>query len=51
MRLVLDLALRDLIRERTHLICNVAVLAGVLVPLLVIFGVDTSLLIASVHAF
>lgn len=39
MRLVFDLALRDLIRERTHLICNIAVLAGVLVPLLVVFGV------------
>jgi len=39
MKLVFDLALRDLLRERTHLICNIAVLAGVLVPLLVVFGI------------
>lgn len=39
MKLVFDLALRDLVRERVHLICNIAVLAGVLVPLMVIFGV------------
>ena len=39
MRLILDLAMRDLWRQRIHLICNVAILAGVLVPLLVIFGV------------
>lgn len=39
MRLVIWLALRDLLRDRVHLICNVAVLAGVLVPLLVLFGV------------
>lgn len=39
MRLVVDLALRDLWRQRIHLICNVAILAGVLVPLMVIFGV------------
>ena len=38
MRLIFDLALRDLFRQRTHLICNVAILAGVLVPLMVIFG-------------
>lgn len=38
MRLMFELALRDLLRQRTHLICNVAVLAGVLVPLMVIFG-------------
>lgn len=37
--IVAELALRDLFRERLHLICNVAVLAGVLVPLLVLFGV------------
>lgn len=39
MKLLIDLALRDLLRERIHLICNVAILAGVLVPLMVIFGV------------
>ncbi len=37
--LVLHLALRDLARDRVHLICNVAVIAGVLVPLLVLFGI------------
>ena len=37
--LVADLALRDLLRQKVHLVCNVAVLAGVLVPLLVLFGV------------
>lgn len=39
MTLLMSLALRDLLKERVHLICNVAVLAGVLVPLLVIFGI------------
>jgi putative ABC transport system permease protein len=39
MKLLISLALRDLLRERIHLICNVAILAGVLVPLMVIFGV------------
>lgn len=39
MKLLIDLALRDLWRQRVHLICNVAILAGVLVPLMVIFGV------------
>ncbi|MWD30151.1 ABC transporter permease [Aquicoccus sp. SCR17] len=39
MRLVLALALRDLLRERVQLICNVSVIAGVLVPLMVLFGV------------
>lgn len=38
MKLILQLALRDLLRQRVHLICNVAILAGVLVPLMVIFG-------------
>jgi putative ABC transport system permease protein len=37
--LILHLALRDLARDRVHLICNVAVIAGVLVPLLVLFGI------------
>ncbi|MDZ7710611.1 MAG: ABC transporter permease [Roseovarius sp.] len=39
MRLTLSLALRDLMFNKTHLICNIAVLAGVLVPLMVLFGV------------
>ncbi|WP_428929772.1 ABC transporter permease [Marinibacterium sp. SX1] len=39
MRLVVGLALRDLVHQKVHLICNVAILAGVLVPLLVLFGV------------
>lgn len=39
MRLVVSLALRDLLHQKVHLICNVAILAGVLVPLLVLFGV------------
>ncbi|MGI3168675.1 ABC transporter permease [Pseudooceanicola sp. C21-150M6] len=37
--LVVHLALRDLLRERIQLICNAAVIAGVLVPLMVLFGV------------
>ncbi len=37
--LIAWLALRDLIRDRFFLICNVAVMVGVLVPLLVLFGV------------
>ena len=37
--LIVLLALRDLLRDRFFLLCNVAVLAGVLVPLLVLFGV------------
>lgn len=37
--LVLSLALRDLWRQRIHLVCNIAILAGVLVPLMVVFGV------------
>lgn len=41
MMLLFDLAMRDLWRQRIHLICNVAILAGVLVPLMVIFGVKT----------
>lgn len=39
MRLVAWLALRDLARDWVHLVCNVAVIAGVIVPLLVLFGV------------
>lgn len=37
--LIVDLAWRDLIRDRFFLFCNVAVMVGVLVPLLVLFGV------------
>lgn len=37
--LIFRLALRDLFFQKIHLICNIAVLAGVLVPLLVLFGV------------
>ncbi|MGA9435445.1 MAG: ABC transporter permease, partial [Roseobacter sp.] len=39
MMLILRLALRDLFFQKVHLVCNIAVLAGVLVPLLVLFGV------------
>lgn len=39
MRLILGLALRDLWRDWARLVCNIAVMAGVLVPLLVLFGV------------
>lgn len=39
MKLLLNLALRDLWRQQIHLICNIAILTGVLVPLMVIFGV------------
>lgn len=37
--LTASLALRDLFRDRLFLLCNVAVLAGVLVPLLILLGV------------
>lgn len=37
--LTVTLALRDLLRDRLFLLCNVAVLAGVLVPLLILLGV------------
>jgi putative ABC transport system permease protein len=39
MRLLVWLALRDLARDWVHLVCNVAVIAGVIVPLLVLYGV------------
>lgn len=39
MGLTISLALRALLLDRIHLICNIAILAGVLVPLLVVFGV------------
>ncbi|MEM8580053.1 MAG: ABC transporter permease [Pseudomonadota bacterium] len=39
MRLLVGLALKDLVRDRMQLVCNIAVLAGVLVPLLVLLGV------------
>lgn len=41
--LVVGLAFRDLLRERIFLVCNAAVLAGVLVPLLVLFGVKNGI--------
>ena len=37
--LILQLAWRDLIRDRFFLLCNVAIMVGILVPLLVLFGV------------
>ncbi|MHA6262500.1 ABC transporter permease [Arenibacterium sp. CAU 1754] len=37
--LIVQLAWRDLIRDRFFLVCNVAVMVGILVPLLVLFGV------------
>lgn len=37
--LIADLALRDLMRDRFFLFCNTAVMVGILVPLLVLFGV------------
>ncbi len=43
MKLVFSLALRDLLMERTHLICNAAILASVLVPLMVVFGVKNGI--------
>ncbi|MCE8458450.1 ABC transporter permease, partial [Rhodovulum sulfidophilum] len=39
MRLLVTLALRALFRDWIFLLCNVAVLAGVIVPLLVLYGV------------
>ncbi len=39
MRLIVSLALRELFHQKIHLICNIAIIAGVLVPLLVLFGV------------
>lgn len=41
--LILSLSLKDLFFQKVHLICNVAVLAGVLVPLLVLFGVKNGI--------
>lgn len=37
--MIFSLALRDLLRDRFFLFCNVAVMVGILVPLLVLFGV------------
>lgn len=37
--LILSLAWRDLLRDRFFLFCNVAVMVGILVPLLLLFGV------------
>ncbi|MFZ1726973.1 MAG: ABC transporter permease, partial [Albidovulum sp.] len=39
MKLLFELSLRDLFRDWVHLLCNVAVMVGVIVPLLVLFGV------------
>lgn len=39
MTLLLELSLRDLLRDWVRFLCNVAVMAGVIVPLLVLFGV------------
>ncbi|MCY4304356.1 MAG: ABC transporter permease [Aestuariivita sp.] len=39
MRLIFRLAIKGLLYERIHLICNAAILASVLVPLMVIFGI------------
>ena len=43
MMLVVKLALRDLVFQKVQLICNVAVLTGVIVPLLVLFGVKNGI--------
>ena len=43
MILAARLALSSLWHERVHLFCNVAMLAGALVPLLVLFGVKTGI--------
>ncbi|GGH21287.1 putative ABC transport system permease protein [Cribrihabitans marinus] len=37
--LIVSLALRDLMRERFFLLCNIAVMVGILVPLLLLIGV------------
>ncbi|MCB2095057.1 MAG: ABC transporter permease [Rhodobacteraceae bacterium] len=39
MKLIVGLSLRDLFQDWVHLLCNVAVMVGVIVPLLVLFGV------------
>jgi len=39
MTLMIRLALRDLARDRVHLICNIAVIVGIVLPILVLFGV------------
>ena len=39
MWLVFGLAMKSLLYERVHLVCNAAILASVLVPLMVIFGI------------
>ncbi len=46
--LILWLAWRDLMRERFFLMCNVAVMVGILVPLLVLFGVKNGVYAALV---
>jgi len=37
--LIIWLSLRDLVRDRLFLVCNIAVMVGVLVPVLLLFGV------------
>lgn len=46
--LVVWLAVRDLLRDRVFLICNTAILVGVLVPLLLLFGVKNGVYAALV---
>lgn len=46
--LIASLALRDLLRDRFFLFCNVAVMVGILVPLLVLFGVKNGVYAALV---
>lgn len=41
--LIVWLALRDLLRDRLFLVCNVAVMVGILVPLLLLFGVKNGI--------
>lgn len=46
--LIASLAWRDLIRDRFFLLCNTAVMVGILVPLLVLFGVKNGVYAALV---
>ena len=46
--LIASLAMRDLLRDRLYLACNVAVMVGILVPLLVLFGVKNGVYAALV---
>lgn len=49
MKLLAELALRDLLRDRAHLICNVAVIVGIVLPLLVLFGVKNGVYDVLLH--